>query len=419
LRVIKVIKYLFCVLALFLFLFSCISNDSSVLDALSNKEKSDILTKKGIALYQEKIEKNNDYSAETKDEVKKYFTMALSFNKDNKTATDYITKIDSLAKIGYEKMYNIAVTYKDVKKKSEADEFYMCFYLEKALVIDPANEKGLKLKKEINKTYEKLVKLYINRGTEIKNKINSSRVQSEKDKLFIAGYDNFFKATLIDGSNSGFKSELSFFENQIAEMMKTAVTALYNKIKIKQFDAAANALSALDQNNAKVHKRFAREILDIKFQLYRDWAVDLYGKKNLKLALYKIDAALSIKNDNYLSDLKNKISDSITSDSFDSILADIDALIFSGDLYAAKGKIDYLKNSTKDAANKQELAKRAQLILAKIPDLYQAAVDEYNAENIKEAINMFDAINKLRPNYLDTNSYLEKAIKIQKILDNS
>jgi hypothetical protein len=412
-------KIFSCVPALFLLLFSCVSNDSSVLDALSSKEKSDILTEKGIALYKEKIERNNDYSSETKDEVKSYFTKALTFNKNNKIALDYISKIDSLAKLGFEKMYNIAVTFRDVKKKSESDEFYMCYYLEKALVIDPSNEKGLKLKKESKNTYDKLEKLYLTRGTDIKNKINSSRVAGDKEKLFIAGNDNYYKGTMIESTNSVFKAELSYYENQIMEIVRNTINSLNSKIRIKQFDAVANALYNLDQNNRRIYNKFTREILDLKFQLYHDWAIDLYGKKNTKLAAYKIDAALSVKNDNYLSDLKKKISDSFNSDSIDSVLVDIDALIFSGDLYAAKGKIDYYEKSVKDAAQKKELDKRSQSILDKIPDLYQAAVDEYNNENFKEAIIKFDAISKLSPNYLDTNSYLEKSIKTQKILDNS
>jgi hypothetical protein len=417
---IKLTKISFYVLVLSLFfLYSCVSNDSSVLDSLNSKEKSDILTEKGIALYKEKIEKNNDYSSETKDEVKKYFTMALSYNKNNKTAMDYINKIDSLAKSGFDKMYNIALTFMDVKKKSESDEFNMCLYLDKALAIDPSNEKGLKLKKAIRSTYDKLVKLYSTRGTDIKNKISKARTEGEKEKLYIAGNDNYYMATVIDSTNPVFKTELSYYENQIREIVKAAIASLNNKIKIKQFDAVANSLYSLDQKNSRIYHEFAREILDLKFQLYHDWAIDLYGKKNQKLALYKIDAALSIKNDNYLSDLRKKISDSSNSDSIDSVLVDIDALITSGDLYTAKVKIDYYEKSVKDAAQKKELDKRSQSVFDKIPDLYQAAIDEYNNENFKEAIKKFDAINKLSPNYLDTNSYLEKAIKTQGILDNS
>jgi hypothetical protein len=307
----------------------------------------------------------------------------------------------------------------NVKKKSESDEFNMCLYLEKALVIDPSNEKGLKLKKDIKATYDKLLKLYSDRGTDIKSKINKTRVEADKEKLYVAGNDNYYKATLLDGSSSVFKTELSYYENQITEMVRTTIASLNNKIKIKQFDAVENALYNLDQNNRRIYNKFTGEILDLKYKLYHDWAVDLYGKKNFTLALYKINAALAIKNDNYLSDLKKKISDSFNSDSIDSVIVDIDALIFEGDLYAAKSKIDYYRKTVKDAAQKKELDQRSQSILDKIPDLYESAVDEYNSENFKEAIRKFDAINKLSPNYLDTNSYLEKAIKTQKILDNS
>lgn len=402
---------------LFFFLFSCVSNDSSVLESLNDKEKSDILTQEGIGRYKEKIEKNKDYSSESKADVKKYFTMALSYDKNNRTAIEYIKKIDSLSQLLFEKMYAIAVSFQSVKKKSEADEFNMCLYIEKALDIDPGNEKGLKLKKTVNATYDKLFKLYSTRGTDIKNKIYKTRVESEKEKLYIAGNDNYYKATLLDDSNQGFKNELSYYENQIGEKVKGTIASLDNKIKIKQFDAVADALFDLDQNNKRIYNKFNREILDLKYRLFHDWAVDLYGKKNFTLAIYKINAALAIKNDNYLTDLKNKISDSFNSDSIDAVIGDIDALILDGNLYAAKTKIDYYRKSVKDATQKKELDKRTKSILDKIPDLYQAAIGEYNNENFKEAISKFDAINKLSPDYLDTNSYLEKATDTQKILD--
>ncbi len=411
------IKSLFRVFALFLFLASCVSNDSSVLDALSEKEKSNILTEEGIGKYKEKIEKNKDFSTETKEEIRKYFTMALSYDKNNKTASDYIKKIDSLSQLLFEKMYAIALSFKNVKKKSESDEFNMCLYLEKALALDPSNEKGLKFKKDNKATYDKLLALYSARGTGIKNKIDKTRVETEKDKLYIEGNDNYYKATLLDGSSSVYKAELSYFENQISETVKRTIASLDGKIKIKQFDAVAAGLYNLDQNNKRIYNKFTREILDLKYRLYHDWAVDLYGKKNFTLAIYKINAALAIKNDKYLSDLKNKISDSFNSDSIDAVIVDIDALIFDGNLYAAKAKIDYYRKTVKDAAQKKELDERSRLILDKIPDLYQAAIDEYNNENFKEAITKFDAIKKLSPNYSDTNSYLEKAIETQKILD--
>ncbi len=417
----KTYKFLFFPVLLIL-AFSCSSYDTFLLKTMSNSEKSDILTEKGIAKFREEIEKAGNYSSEKKEEVEKYFRTALAFNRANNTAKEYIRKLSSLKELLFERMYDNAMSYKDIRNKNESDEFNMCFYLEKALAIDPSNKKAQKFKKEIKDVYDKLIKLYASRGGDIKSRINSTRDKNRREKLYIAGNDNYYRATLIDPSNSTFKNELKFYESRIADTVKSKLAELNAGLKKGRFESVADSMYILDQNNRRIYNRFTKEILDLKFRLYYYWGIVLYRDKKYQAAIYKINAALSIKNDNYLAGLKDKINDTLSSEyfknSFDSIIIDIDEMINNGDLDLAKKKIDYYRKSIRDPGQKRELEKRSKLILDKIPGLYQSAVNDYNDENFDDAMKKFGIVSRINPDYLDLKNYIEKTKNKQQMLQN-
>jgi polyhydroxyalkanoate synthesis regulator phasin len=405
----------------FLSLNSCLTgNDSFLISNLNDDEKSDLLTQKGIERYKKEIEQNEEYKKS--EEIKKYFTTALSYNNANKTAAEYIKKIDFVKQRLVNKYYKTAIYYKNKKNRTIDDEYNMCYYLEKSIEIEPSNKDALKLKRENKDVYDKLIKFYLNKGNDIKNKIKDSKNDSYTERLYINGINNYKRILLIDASNNQALNEYKSFESEISKIVSSQIKALGNKIKAGNYDEVYESLNKLDKNNQIINNKYNDEILDLKYQLYYNWSIFLYKKNKLQLSLYKINAALSIKKDNYLLSLKDKISETLQSEffknSFESLSDEIDELIDNGSLDVAKNKIDGLKKSVKDQNQKKELDNKINRIIQKLPTIYDEAVNAYNDENFDIAIKKFQIIITVDPNYKEAKNYLDKAVEKQKVLEN-
>lgn len=414
------LNYLF-FLPLLIFIISSKSTDSFIIKNLNDAEKSKILTDKGVLIYENEIEKKQEYNEDSINKVKEYFLNALLLDNNNEKAKEYIKKIESEKQNSFNKMTNKVFFYKNKKNKTEKDEFNQCFFLERALDINPTDNNALKLKRELKPLYDNLVSKYLSDGNKIKEMINNTKSENDKISLYVRGYDIYNKIKLIDGTNNSATKEIAYYSNQLAKVTAQKLKENDAKLKSDKFSEVYAALKDMDNYNNKSNRKYTKEILDLKFRLFNLWGMDLYGKGNYQSSLYKINEALAIKYDKNLENIKSvaleKLNTEYIKNSYETTLALIDELIDKENLNQAKVKIDAMLKIVKDASRKSELNEKSKIVIDKSRELYNSAIEDYNNENFSDAIRKFQIVIKIISDYRDVKNYLEKSLEKQKVLD--
>jgi len=413
-------KFLF--LLVLIIIISCKSADRFIIKNFDDFEKSKILTDKGIAIYENDIEKKQEYTEGTINIVKEYFLYALYLDKSNERAKEYIKKMDSLKQYFFNKMMKSVFLYKNKNKRQDRDEYYLCYYLEKALEIDPANSEALKLRSELKTLREKLVDSYTSEGDKIKEMINKTKSEDDKIKLYVSGYDIYKYIKLIDNTNNNAIKELEYYSNQLEKVTVQKLKENEAKLRAGKFNEVYTALKVIVNYNDRSYGKHTREITDIKYRLFYFWGLDLYRKGEFLNSLYKINEALVIKKDRNLLNIKRNITEEKLNtenikNSYESVMAEIDDHIDKENLVMAKIKIDSLLKMVKANEQKIELKEISKTVIEKSKELYDTAVKDYNDENFSEAIRKFQIVIKVISDYKDVKSYLDKSVEKQKVIE--
>jgi hypothetical protein len=405
------------ILLINIFIFSCVS-DQFLLNNLSQNEKSNLIVEKGINKYNEFIADPQDLTK--LDSIKQYFEIALQYNQNNAKAKDYLNKVNSFKEIRAKQFVKNAAYFKNIAKRSERDDFYMCYNIEKALEIDPLNKEALSLKNEIKNSYNKLIKSYMDRGEKAKEDAAKENNSLKKKKLIFYSIDNFTNILLLEPSNAKAKSEKADFESSIKKDMQTLISKSNDDLNKSNFTSVRNNIPVLREYNKYIDNKMDKEVNDLEYTLNYKWAEFYYKSNKMDLASNKITIALSIKKSNESLNLNKLIQDKRTkqvmSVSFDTNLESIDDLINDNQLTTAKQKIDYLYKSA-NPNQKKLLDAKINQITQKLDSLYDDAVNDYNNENFKIAIQKFGNIININKDFKDASKYYDKAVEKQKTLD--
>ena len=414
-------------LVIILTFMNCTSYDLYIVSKFDNKDKSNVLANKGIELYKSELEKKSNY--ESIPEIRKIFIMALRLYQDNYNAILYLKRTNVFKKEKFKKIYATAVKYKNRKKKSEQDEFNMCYFLQEALKIDPKHIKAIELKNEIWPVYKKLVNIYLDRGKTIKKELKKAKNDAENNTLFTKALNFFGRALLLDPDNKAAKDEKQYFENLVIDNMKDIMAEAEADIKKSDFKNAQIKVKTLKNYNKLIDQKLLTETKNIEHDIYLNQAKNYLTDNEYTLARKKIKQALDIKKEKQALDLKknidaiiiSKINRTTKQKSLQNSIVKIDKLIDDNELKIAEDRIQSLIQTTSEEKYINQLKTR----LSKIQntknkiliDIYKQAVDDYNNENFKEAIAKFRQIIELDENYENSQEYLDKAIEKQKALE--
>ncbi|MBN2545664.1 MAG: hypothetical protein JXB50_07705 [Spirochaetes bacterium] len=402
-------------------LFSCKSADFFILENFNKIEKSKILTDKGIARYENDILNKPEYIDDSINTVKKYFIHALSLDKDNERAKEYIKKIDSVKDYFFNKMMRSVLIYKNKRRKTERDEYYLCYFLEKALDIDPKNSEAVKLKRELKPVYLKLIENYSTDADNIKKRIKTTNSENAKINFYVSIYDFYNRIKNLDNTNKKVLKELNFYSKEFAKITNKKLKENDAKIKAGKYDEVFSALRQIIIYNDRSYVRHNREIIELKYKLFYFWGMDLYNKGKFRSSLYKINEALAIKHDRNLIKVKSIILKKLETENLKSIYennsAQIDEMIDRGGFDQAKEKIDSLLKIVKNNNDRNDLIEKNKMIIDKCESLYNSAVDDYNNEDFTEAIRKFQIVIKVIPNYKEVKNYLAKSIEKQIVIE--
>ena len=415
------------IILIILSIFNCTSYDLFIVNNFDNKEKSNILASKGIELYKNELEKKSNY--ESIPEIRKIFLMALRLYQDNNNAILYLKRTNIFKKNKFKQIYATAIKYKNKTKKSEQDEFNMCYFLQESLKIDPNHIKAVELKKEIWPVYKKLVNIYLDKGKAIKKELKKVKNEAENNNQITKALNFFGRALLLDPENKAAKEEKQYFENLVIKNMKNIIAGAEADIKLNNFKSALAKVRKLKNYNKLVDQKLLPETNNIEHNIYFNQAKNYLSNNEYTLARKRIKQALIIKKEKNAIDLKkridliiiSKMNKTVRQKNLQNSIAKIDLLIEDDELNIAENRISNLLETTSEkkyiAQLKNRLTKIKEIKNKILSDLYKNAVNDYNNENFKEAILKFRQIADFDENYDNTQEYLDKAIEKQKALD--
>lgn len=388
---------------------------------LSKRDKARSLITKGAYLYRVQLESKQKF--EKIPEIRKFFLKALDFDENNKTAIAYIKKVNSFKRIHANKNYRTALKYKNKSRRKTQDDFNMCYFIQKALEIDPKFKEAKKLKKSVKSTYKKLINNYLKIGNKIKIDLSKTKNYGSQTKLYLKALDNYGRALLLDPSHGEVKKQKYFYEKEmdkrITHYLNLSKKALAKKER--DFFTIKYYIRELYKYDQIVENNYYKAIRQIQYELYYYWAYDAYQDKKYKLANSRIERALEIKNTRPAKNLQNNIQIKKTqarvSKSFEATLASIDESLEADELGEAINEINLLLKSIKDPSQRAQVNKRKKQFNNKIPALYEDAIESFNEENFSKSIKKLKVVKSFKPNYKDTEIYLKKAIAAQKALD--
>ena len=416
----KVIKIAFFV-SLIVVYFSCAtsSGDQFLVENLSDIDKSNAVTDKGIMLYNVKIKETTNFTSIL--EVKDYFEVALEYNPDNKTAQSYLVKIDNYLEAKLKDNIALANKYNDKTKKTEQDNFNVVYFLERAYEIDPDNKNVVKLRKETEKLRKTLVSKYVELGINERQVAVDESDSVKKENGLIAAYKSFDRALLLEKDNKSAISEQEKVKKLLAGLMDDQIAKSDQEIKKGSFKDAENTLKKIRYLNGILDNQYSSDVNNNVYTLYYYWAADFLRKKQYDNAETRIRWAISTKNTTQAQALRNKIitqrKQNVLASSFGDVLKDIDSLIKNNKLVSANNKIVSIYAKYSDAKSRKLLDARKKQITSQLSGVYKQGVALYNKENYSEAIKSLEIVVEIKVDYEQAANYLEKAKAKKKLLD--
>jgi hypothetical protein len=393
--------------------------DSYLVRTLDDQAKAKALTDQGIEKYQLWLVQKQDYSKIA--EIREYFITALSFDPDNVVAAQYRTIVDNFKSTRLRQATRDATTLFAKAKRREDEDLQMCLAVQTAMRLDPSNATVIKLQKDTSTVRDRLVASYQTRIKADMDKIAKGGAPETLEASYIDAYQNATRQVLIDPQNSSVANQKNSLAAELGKIFTRHFDSVGKLITAWKFDAAVAEITTMAGINRTLGGPYDAKIRSSQYSLNFQWARSHYSKKEYPLAASKLNAALSIQKSDEALALQKKIAE-ITSQaaaeaSFESSIADVDALLAQGQLVAANEKINVLLDSASEQGKQDQLEDRRSKVTSKLKDLYASAVDAYRKENFKDAIEKFQVIVQINVDYEQAADYLEKAKAKQKLID--
>ncbi|MCG8568601.1 MAG: hypothetical protein MJB14_00540 [Spirochaetes bacterium] len=437
-------KFNFCLLIIILLLngllLYSVNIDNFLIKKLNKSEKSAALSKKGVNLYL-KMSKEKNYEAV--DTVREFFLLALWLDINNIEAIEFLKKTNEFKIYNFRKHYKSADLYyqklqnmKEDHPSREQTMFNACFYLQEALHIDSETQLIQELRKELQPTLRYLQNEYLKTGNKLKKDIKKLSDNSEKIKKVFEGYRNYGKALLLEPENKSAKREKQYFEEELVVLMDILYDETVTLIDNEEFDRVNQNINELNSYSKRADNIYKSKIQKVNYLKLVKEAKIYFDKKNLNLAKKRIRSAMAIEKSEEAITLKKEIDKIIAQNTayiqarqtaianaqeFNKTIEQIDELIVMEEYILAQSQVKSLLETVKQKSYRQELSNYLtninNIINQKLPPLYKKAVEHYNNEEFDAAIDLFNQVMDINPNYENAKNYLDKAIAKKKALE--
>lgn len=173
-------------------LFGCgLSKSEEVLNSLTNRDKADILNRKGIEMYISMVDNNDVKKAP---EIKDVFRKALDFDPNNAEAIAYIANVDKFVN-DYIGKYILAAKLNLEKKRYRTDNenYFLCVSLQKMSAIDPDSKELVLLRDSSKDIREKFAKKMLALGDLAMTHGKKSKIKDALEKGAITAIQYYKK----------------------------------------------------------------------------------------------------------------------------------------------------------------------------------------------------------------------------------
>lgn len=400
--------------------FSCLSNpmDKMVMDSLSPEQKSQILSDRGIGIYNRELVGKGDLSVSS--QLRELFSSALKIYPDNKQAAAYLKKIDDYKKDKMDAYLSRAKALVDKKGRSDKEDYELVLSVQRAGELDPSTKELGKLKSDTADLRKNLMRKRVEALNASRKSLAADKNAAANDKLLTQLAKQASELKVLDPGNK-----------DAAEAQKAIKAIADNKTK-SLIDAAKASLAKKDYAGAKASGDKAAKALSqygegqnaelkaLRYQIAFQWSKDQLAKKKYDLADQLADQALALNRSQEAQSLKADIAKAKSTRDYDAEIEDlaatIDGNIKAGQLLDAWNMIGDGVDKLKVQANKDRISSYRNQIRDRLKAIYTDAVNDYNAEDYESARDNLAIVLAITPDYEQAKAYYDKATNKLKAL---
>jgi hypothetical protein len=406
---------------LIIFLIRCSTTDDTrfLIDNLDNKEKSDLLTEKGLALYKAELEQKENYGEIGR--VKQYFEAALRFDPANNLAKTYLSKTESYVHDIVTSKIKAAKDYLKKRKRTEEDNYRLAVNIANAAELEPENSEIRAIRDTAETIINGLMDKYLKTARAEKNLINKNDSIEKKESVLVTVLDYYDRIILVSGDTGSVRAERDDVVNALYSILENRIDSAEKKLHAGRFQDSERELVSISGLDTRLSNHFEKQRNDLAYDLYYSWSGAYVRAKNFKAAEVTINRALSIRKTAEAYDLKAKIDrtnneDKIASQ-FSGWLNEIDSAIDRRNYADAYWKIKNVRARISDTRRIELVRNRESRIEGLVPQLYDSAIQLYQAESFREAIELLEVVLDAKGTYKDARAYIDRARQKQSVLD--
>jgi hypothetical protein len=403
------------------FLGGCASLSDSrfFIKAVDDRQKAALLAEKGAALYESELVKAENY--ERIEEIRRYFETALRYDPENRNAARYIEILNTYVQRRVDKKIALAQSLMKKPNRTEDESFELCVAVAEVSRLSPSNTDIGKLMDESEPVRAALVASYSEKGKKIKSSVKEGDDGQKTEQAYLQALDYYRKVMLIDPENGQARSAKKALQDDLSPFFQRKKTGVEDKIAKGQFDQANKDLAELQSFDKKLDYRFEKELKELSYSLYYQWAKRSLAQKKYQKADDLVGKTLSVDKTSEAANLRREIlARKRTLEEgadFEALLDYVDSLIDQNRLGDANRSIENVLGKTADQGRTRQLEQRKARVRALLPELYKQGVDSYKEESFLKAAQTLGVVVDVDPDYEQAASYLEKARSKQRLLE--
>lgn len=404
---------------------SCVSSpDRYIAKQASKVDRADFLFKQGVSNYETYLVQKNDLTEIPR--VRKFFEHTLSLDPLHPQAQIYITRIDEYTGKQYDRYLDRATVLSKKEKRTSAEDYDMAYALARAGEIKTFDTTLMKLQLSTmdsrrTLTTERLVPL-----SALETKILAEENPRNLAKLVPQANRLMREIDNVDAGNVSVNKIRKSIGSHIGSLAEKDIADAKAYMEKRKYPEAEGSLIQAQRTVSGFDVPAGEEIQGLKYTNYIRWGNAHFDARRYRAAGDKADLAMAINRTSEAINLKAKSIRAVSAAAardidteIDTIVAEVDAYISSGELVSAWNTCNSYIPQMKKKANQNLLEAKKSEILAELKPIYATGVSAYNEEDYTLAQEIFSKIVAINPAYDQAQAYLDRTTSKLRALSGS
>lgn len=404
---------------------SCVSSpDRYIAKQASKVDRAEFLFKQGVSNYETYLVQKNDLTEIPR--VRKFFEHTLSLDPLHPQAQIYITRIDEYTGKQYDRYLDRATVLSKKEKRTSAEDYDMAYALARAGEIKTFDTTLMKLQLSTmdsrrTLTTERLVPL-----SALETKILAEENPRNLAKLVPQANRLMREIDNVDAGNVSVNKIRKSIGSHIGSLAEKDIADAKAYMEKRKYPEAEGSLIQAQRTVSGFDVPAGEEIQGLKYTNYIRWGNAHFDARRYRAAGDKADLAMAINRTSEAINLKAKSIRAVSAAAardidteIDTIVAEVDAYISSGELVSAWNTCNSYIPQMKKKANQNLLEAKKSEILAELKPIYATGVSAYNEEDYTLAQEIFSKIVAINPAYDQAQAYLDRTTSKLRALSGS